>query len=54
MDNPESVTRPDLVFHSVQMVLYRLFRQAEPIRDFLVGQSLRDQRNDLLFAPRQA
>jgi hypothetical protein len=54
MDNPESVTRSDFVFHAVQMVLYRLFRQAELISDFLVGQPLCDQRNDLLFAPRQA
>jgi len=52
MYNPESVAGSDLVLHSVKMVLYRLFRQAELVRDFLVRQSLRNQRNNLLFAPR--
>ena len=54
MHNPKPVVRPDFALHSVKMVFHRLFRQAELVRDFLVRQSLCDQRNDLLFPPRQA
>src|SRR5580692_2869691 len=54
MHNPEAVARSDLVLHAVKMILDGLFRQAELVRNFLVGQSLCDQRNDLLFPPRQS
>jgi hypothetical protein len=48
MHNSESVAGSDFVFHSVQMILYRLLGQAELVRNFLVRQALRDKRNDLL------
>src|SRR6266436_2738848 len=54
MHNSEPIAGPDFVLHSAQMILYRLFRQAKLVRNFHVRQALRNQRNDLLLAPRQA
>jgi hypothetical protein len=52
MHNPKPVARPNFTLHSVKMVFHGLFRQAKLVRNFLVRQSLCDQRNDLLFPPR--
>ncbi len=53
MHDSKSISCADFMLHSVQMILYRLLRQAELVRNFLVRQPLRDQGNDLLLAPRQ-
>ncbi len=49
----EAVFGADLVLHAVQMILDSLFGQGEVIGDFLVGQSLCNQRNKLQFAAAQ-
>ncbi len=52
--NLQPAVGADLSFHPVQMVLHRLFGQREMIRYFLVGQSAREQRDQLLFPSRQS
>jgi hypothetical protein len=51
LHNVQAVYGPDLVLPVVQVVLHGLFRQAEVIRDFLVGEAFGNQRNKLLLAP---
>ena len=53
MDNPESVTRPTL-FHRYRWFFTVCSDRQNLLAISLVGQTLRDQRNDLPFAPRQA
>jgi hypothetical protein len=36
------------------MILHRLFGEAKTVGDFLVGETLGDQRDQLLLAPRQS
>src|SRR5271163_395229 len=54
MHNSKSISCTNFMLHPVKMIFHRLLRQAELVRNFFVRQSLRDQRNDLLLAPRQA
>jgi hypothetical protein len=46
----EAVAGSDFVLHAVEVVLDGLLGKAKLVGDFFVGQTLSDERNDLLFA----
>src|SRR5579885_144886 len=47
----QPVACADLLSYAVEMIFHRLFRKAEMVRNLFVRQSLRNQRNNLLFPP---
>jgi hypothetical protein len=53
LHDAEPVLCPNFVFHPIEMILHRLFRQTKMIRNLLVRKSFRNQRNNLLLPPRQ-
>jgi hypothetical protein len=52
LDDAHAVVGADFLLHAIQVILHRLFGKAKMVCDFLVGKAFRNQRNELLLAPR--
>ncbi len=53
-DHRQAVFNPDALQHAVNMVLDGLFGEAQLGSNLLIGQTLRDQRQQLLLASRES
>ena len=53
LDDAEAAVGANLLLHAVEVVLHGLFGKAEVAGNFFVGKPSRNQRNQLLLAPRE-